>query len=81
MLLEHDEYGEGVAKSGGKCRGGQWHLEVDHLDMQRGLVSVVQLCLGAERAKNLITICTNSRTHSVECDFAVTLKVVEVELE
>ena len=37
--------------------------------------------LGAERAKKLITICTNSRTHSVESDFAVTLKVVEGELQ
>ena len=37
--------------------------------------------LGAERAKKLITICTNSRTPSVESDFAVTLKVVEGELE
>ena len=50
-------------------------------DMQRGLVSVVQLCLGAERAKKLITICANSRTHSVESDFAVNLKVVKGKLE
>ena len=49
--------------------------------MQRGLVSVVQLCLGAERAKKLITICANSRTHSVESDFAVNLKVVKGKLE
>ena len=49
--------------------------------MQGALVSVVQLYLGAEQAKNFITICTNSRTHSVECDFAVTLKVEEGELE
>ena len=37
--------------------------------------------LGAERAKQFITICTNSRTHRVESDFAVTLKVVAGELE
>ena len=49
--------------------------------MQRGLVSVAQLCLGAERAKKLITIRTNSHTHSVESDFAVTPKVVDDELE
>lgn len=33
--------------------------------------------LAAERAKKLITICTNSRSNSVDSDFAVTLKVVE----
>ena len=45
--------------------------------MQRGLVSVVHFCLGAERAQQLITLCANSRTPRVESDFAVTLKVVE----
>lgn len=34
--------------------------------------------LAAERAKKLITICTNSRANgSAESDFAVTLQVVE----
>ena len=64
-------------------------MEVDQLDMPRGLVSIVLRFMPpkvlnghcAERAKKLITICTNSRTHSVESDFAVTLKVVEGELE
>ena len=37
--------------------------------------------LGADRAKTLITICTNSRTPSVESDFAVTPQVVEGEPE
>ena len=36
--------------------------------------------IGAERAKKLITVCTNSRTPSVKGDFAVTLTVVEGEL-
>ena len=38
--------------------------------------------LAAERAKKLITICTNSRTTtSTDTDCAVTLKVVEGDIE
>jgi hypothetical protein len=33
--------------------------------------------LGAERAKKLITICTNLPINSIDSDFAVTLQVVE----
>ena len=41
----------------------------------------IELRWYSEWTNELITIRTNSRTHSVKSDFAVTLKVVEGELE
>jgi hypothetical protein len=57
------------------------HATACATELNRSLWGWVYSCarnaLGAERAKKLITICTNSGGSSVESDFVVTLKVVE----